>query len=309
MGRGIMAIDGLTGTVIWQAGPAPNGALYTQTVSGMTHSIAADLTVLDGNADGYVDRIYAADTGGDIWRVDTDDANPGNWTVTRLASLGGTGASERKFLYPPDVVFASADQNYDAVLIGSGDREHPFDTSVANRFYMLKDINIGLASTDLDIVESDLYDASANLIQDGTTAERSAAQVSLTSARGWYIQLGAGEKVVGNAITLAGTTYFGTNRPTPEAEGVCKPNLGEARLYALSYADASATLENNATTGLTAGDRSRVRAGGGYPPSFVPISVSLNGKIYQGVISGTQVLTAPVQAGKRKRTFWFFERE
>jgi hypothetical protein len=39
----------------------------------------------------------------------------------------------------------------------------------------------------------------------------------------------------------------------------------------------------------------------------VPISVQLNGKIHQGVISGTQVLTAPVQAGKRKRTFWFRE--
>jgi hypothetical protein len=35
--------------------------------------------------------------------------------------------------------------------------------------------------------------------------------------------------------------------------------------------------------------------------------VSINNKIHQGVISGTQVLTAPVQAGKRKRTFWFME--
>ena len=309
MGRGIMAIDGLTGTVIWQAGPAASGSLYSRTVSGMTHSIPSDLALMDRNGDGYVDRIYAPDTGGDIWRVDTDDANPANWTVTRLASLGGTGASERKFLYPPDVVFSAADENFDAVLIGSGDREHPFDTTVANRFYMLKDTNLGVTSTDLNIVEGELYDASANLIQDGTTAERAAAEVGLTSARGWYIQLGAGEKVVGNAITLAGTTYFGTNRPTPAAVGVCKPNLGEARLYALSYENASATLENNAVIGLTMGDRSRVRPGGGYPPSFVPISVSLNGKIYQGVISGTQVLTAPVQAGKRQRTFWFFERE
>jgi type IV pilus assembly protein PilY1 len=55
------------------------------------------------------------------------------------------------------------------------------------------------------------------------------------------------------------------------------------------------------------GDRYKVRAGGGFPPSFVPISVSINNKIHQGVISGTQVLTAPVQAGKRKRTFWFME--
>src|SRR4029434_4137043 len=33
MGRGIMAIDGLTGDVIWQAGPAPAGSSYSSTVA------------------------------------------------------------------------------------------------------------------------------------------------------------------------------------------------------------------------------------------------------------------------------------
>ena len=88
---------------------------------------------------------------------------------------------------------------------------------------------------------------------------------------------------------------------------MCTPNLGEARLYGVSFQDGSATIENNGSTGLTLTDRYRVRAGGGYPPSFVPISVQLNGKVQQGVISGTQVIAAPVQAGKRRRTFWFRE--
>jgi type IV pilus assembly protein PilY1 len=307
MGRGIMAIDGSTGDVIWQAGPNPAGSTFVHTVGGMLYSIASDLMAVDRNADGYVDRVYAPDTGGNVWRVNTHDDDPAAWTVTRLAALGGTGAAARKFLYPPDVVFAQGKQNYDAVLIGSGDREHPHDTGVANRFYMLKDTETGLSSTDLSIVESSLYDASANLVQDGTATEQSTAKASLTSAAGWYVALLPGEKVVGNSVTLAGTTFFGTNRPTPAADGVCTPNLGEARIYALSFRDGAATMENNASAGLSAGDRYRVRAGGGYPPSFVPISVTINNKIHQGVVSGTQVLTAPIQAGKRKRTFWFLE--
>ena len=39
----------------------------------------------------------------------------------------------------------------------------------------------------------------------------------------------------------------------------------------------------------------------------MPISVQLNGEVQQGVISGTQVITSPVQAGERTRTFWFRE--
>jgi type IV pilus assembly protein PilY1 len=312
MGRGIMAIDGITGNVIWHAGASPGGASFTLTVPGMDHSVASDLTVLDRDFNGFADRVYIPDTGGKIWRADIDPDpsqpnSPSGWNVTLLASLGGTGASARKLLFPPDVVYANGTQTYDAVLIGSGDREHPVDTSVNDRFYMLKDTNTGPLSTDLNIVESELFDATGNLIQDGTSTERASAKLELTAARGWYIALGSGEKVVGNSITLAGTTFFGTNRPTPPAPGVCTPNLGEARLYSLSYLDGSATLENNGSAGLSLGDRSRVRPGGGYPPSFVPISIQINGKIHQGVISGTQVITSPVQAGKRRRTFWFRE--
>jgi type IV pilus assembly protein PilY1 len=49
---------------------------------------------------------------------------------------------------------------------------------------------------------------------------------------GCYIELANGEKVVNASTTFRGTTYFGTNKPTPPAPNVCKANLGEARTYA-----------------------------------------------------------------------------
>ena len=83
--------------------------------------------MLDGNGDKLTDRIYFADTGGNIWRVDL----PGNalptssqntWQINQLASLGGgNAANDRRFFNAPDVVRIRFDGNpIDAVLIGSG---------------------------------------------------------------------------------------------------------------------------------------------------------------------------------------------
>ena len=146
MGRGVMVLDATTGNPIWQAGPAPAGATYNKTVSGMTHAIPAALTLYDSDRDGNIDRIYAVDTGANVWRINVNDADPTNWTVNQLASLGGTGANARKFLSQPDVIPADPTNNFDSLLLGSGDREHPFDTAIQNRYYMIKDDH-GLTAT------------------------------------------------------------------------------------------------------------------------------------------------------------------
>ncbi|MDB5757690.1 MAG: pilus assembly protein PilY, partial [Burkholderia sp.] len=85
MGRGVMVLDALTGAPLWQAGPSAAGATYNQTVAGMTYAIPANVTLFDSNGDGKIDRIYAADTGANVWRINVDDASPTNWTVTKLA--------------------------------------------------------------------------------------------------------------------------------------------------------------------------------------------------------------------------------
>ena len=109
----------------------------------MDYAIQSDVTVVKNESGGATNRAYVGDTGGNMWRVDFRYDAVNGWSntlVTQLASVGGSGAVKRKFQYPPDVVGGRPfGFNYDAVLIGSGDREHPFDTSVTNRFYMFKD--------------------------------------------------------------------------------------------------------------------------------------------------------------------------
>ncbi|MGE5626309.1 MAG: pilus assembly protein [Bacillota bacterium] len=307
VGRGIFVADAVTGQLLWQAGPNPSGATTNDTVAAMTHSIPSDITVYDSNRDGFADRLYVGDTGGNIWRVDINDANPVNWVVTKLASLDDTTTSgHRKFLFQPDVVFNNdSNGTFDAVLIGSGDREHPFNTTTTNRFYMIKDAH-SLSETAgfTTITESNLYDATQNLVQVGTTTQKSAAASALLAASGWFVTLNTGEEVTGSSISAAGTTVFNTNQPSPPSSNVCTANLGIATQYALSFVNASATQSNTNSTTLTTADRSEVMQGGGLPPSPVLVVVNINGQYVQGVVTGTTVRTFTGTIGARARIYW-----
>jgi type IV pilus assembly protein PilY1 len=291
-GQGIFVIDGVTGDLIKH--------IY---VDGMG-SMPADLTVIDRNGDGYFDRIYATDTKANIWRVDIDNIDPALWAVHKLAALGGTasGADRRKFLNKTDIVYGA---DYDAVLVGSGNREQPFETTVQNRFYMLKDTNVGLTGGSLcstgavlrPCVESDLTDVTANPFQDATAVV----------PKGWYMTLGTGEKTVGNAVTVSGTTFFGTNRPVPAAPGVCSSNLGEAKLYSVNFATAAAPTTKDAKGNITVFPRYSIIPGGGFPPSPVYARVIVNNKEVDVICTGSNCQPPPgiATTTKRSRTYWY----
>jgi Tfp pilus tip-associated adhesin PilY1 len=262
MGRGIFIVDAITGAMVWEAVPSCSGITAAcKAVSGMVYSIPSDLTLLDRNSDGKIDRLYATDTGGNVWRVDLEPSAgfaPANWNVTKLAALGcnggtcASGTTPRKFFYPADVISTNA---YDAVLIGSGDREHPMfadgSYGVTNRFYMLKDIS-GNDGTGTVTTETNLFDATSTPYAD--------------TLNGYYVTLGTGEKVVNAPTTVAGYTYFGTNTPIdPATVASCSTNLGIAKGYKLSP--------------FTGVDTSVVYDGGGLPPTAVAGLVDVNGKI------------------------------
>ncbi len=310
IGRGVMIVNAVTGSLIWQAGPSPSGAEHNLTVSGMTHSMPSEMTVIDRDRDGYADRIYAVDSGANVWRVDIASENPSEWSASKLAVLGGSSSSEaRKFLYPPDVVYSSDGNGpFDAVLLGSGDREKPFNTATSNQFYMLKDRRTGLGgSAPPTITVSELYDATDNLVQSADAAIRLAAVAELQGYRGWYIQLAPGEKVVGSAVTLAGNVYFSTQEPTAPDPNTCVGSLGTARIYVMGYKDATPTPAYGRPGQVpSAFDRSMVVPGGGFLPSPTPIIVKIGDRLYQTVSFGPNIVSIDdATLDRRKRAYWY----
>ena len=314
-GRGIYMVHALTGDLLWEAGP--EASLTGGLIPGldltpasfpvkMQHSIAADLMVLDTTRNGFADRIYAADTGGNVWRANIASQNLGDWNVRHLASLG----EDQKFFYPPNVVLrGDSDRDYDAILLGSGNREDPLDMwgPVDSYFYMLKDR--GTAEGDTIVCENktagtcELFDATDNTIQSGTEEEQADAIGDLAGARGWYFELlGEGEKVVSGSLTTGGVTTFNTNQPAPPEPGSCVSNLGIAREYQVSFTDATIPV-----TGGELGPEGRWSevAGGGFPPTPVSAIVEIDGQIVEVRISGTDAQrTAGGAIGAREKVWW-----
>lgn len=289
MGQGIFVVNGRTGALIKHIAPAGMG------------SMPADLTVLDREGDGKADRIYAPDTKGNVWRVDIDDVEPSKWAAYQIASLGGTGADGRKFLNKIDVVYG---KTFDAVLVGSGDREHPTATGVVDRFYMLMDTNIGKTgglfcgtAPLATCTHANLTDVTNNPYQTGSLP---------AGSNGWYLTFATGEKLVSSPVTVFSTVIFGTNLPAASKPGMCG-NLGEARLYQIGFKTGNAVQDANADGVVDANDRFDVLKGGGYPPSPVYSPVTIDGKRRDVVCVGTRCFK-PGGANfdtTRRRTYWY----
>ncbi len=181
-------------------------------------SFPASVTVMDSNNDGLHDRIYANDSGGNIFRIDVlriteaNNKEQADWSLIQLARLGidnKSGGAEnsppdqgndRRFLYQPAV--ASTLYNgikYDAVAVGSGNRAHPVppvdegDTkSVIDRFFVIRDMNTAITQfkkncTDSDIhcteipnviIDDQLYNTTLNHVQQATGTQQGAAEAT-----------------------------------------------------------------------------------------------------------------------------------
>ncbi|WP_151638702.1 pilus assembly protein [Noviherbaspirillum aerium] len=275
-------------------------------------SVAADVSFVDADGDGYPDYAYAADTGGNLYRVDFVSSNKtvqgsAGWTMRRVAFTNG---GYRKFLFAP-AVLANKDKVY--VAIGTGDREHPLGTqypfreNVLNRFYVFKD---DLAST---TTAADL-DSLANYTN--STSCSTPAVLPQSELKGWYMDLnqyGTGEQTVTTALIAGGMVTFSTNRPVPKAAS-CSASLGEARGYWVNLLNASGAV---GVTGNCGGTRSSVFVGGGLPPSPVLAnSVPINKKNTTVVIGATRRTGSgadisispqeikPIISSKRKRAYF-----
>ncbi len=243
LGSDVYIVDALTGELIWslKGNSVPGSAL-------LTHSIPGDIRVLDMDNDGTLDRLYFADTGGYVWRVDiktgvdtsgTVTALSLDSTLTKLADLGATtdgDGDRRKFFYEPDTAMRLAQgKPVLTVSLGSGYRTHPLDTGDNDRFYVLLDENVyNVPPSDFTaITESQLISVSDLR----NSAEGNILHID--DKKGWYYPLAHnGEKVLASSLTFLDKVVFTTfalanAEGADSVAGVCSPAENTSRAYIL----------------------------------------------------------------------------
>lgn len=274
--------------------------------------------VLLKDSDGNITHVYGADTGGYVYRVNvgTYDGTVSGWTSNSAASdITIANLSEtdnaRKFINGVDVVEYAT---YNAVLVGSGDREHPmlnnypcgdYSTTpgnfVQNAFYMIKDVPNAYPGTPWS-PSNGMTNVSDNLT----------ATAASIGAGGWYFNFGTCEQTINKSITIGGTVYFGTNQPNQTVANSCTNNLGIARGYAVDF------ITGNPVSG---GVRSSVFAGGGLPPSPVAGVVEVDGQRVPFLLGGAKPgdpnnpNPSPLEGqkvpidpkGTRTRVYWYIQ--
>lgn len=290
MGRGIFIVDADTGALLWRAGPAAIAPATAPnlTLANMVYSIPARITTIDVDGDGYTDRLYAGDMGGQLWRIDINNADDDNASVSatggRIANLAADSSTtdNRRFYNSPDVAVILEDGKapYISIVAASGYRAHPLQTATHDRAYMIRDHNVyDVPATYTTLTEADLFDTTANLIGEGSTALIiTTAKDTLNSKQGWFITFQewdgtnatyVGEKALSEPLILNGVAIFTTFIPASAglSSSSCKANDGTGAIYYVNVVDGTPTRDNSEDGNVTRVDRRILLARGGIPPT------------------------------------------
>ena len=236
-----------------------------------TYAVPSDVTAIntDFDSQNYVDRLYVGDLGGNVWRIDVDDALKGNWKGELLASLSNGAGEKRKFFFPPAVAPQDHPFTFHAVYIGSGDKEHPLLTgsttpaTTDDRMFMLMDdpsLNSGGGTPDTggrSALPTPTTLATLVDIADVSTTGADATSListsnSLKGRQGWSRRLQNGEKVI-NATTVfrlqaqISRLRFGTYAPLVQLNACTPP--GEGRLNEIDSLTGDLLAINGAAAG------------------------------------------------------------
>jgi len=266
VGRAFFVVDIKTGYIIKQFSG----------LADMDQCFAAPPTAVDLNMDGYIEKVYIGDLGGQMWVFDLSNSLVTNWTGQVLFRAPSSPTEKHMIFYQPAVAF---DKNrIPWVYFGTGNREDPNDfNNPPERFFAIKDDGSGypppITIGELDNVTADSQNT-----------------FNVASKKGWYIELYKGgqslEKVLAKPTMFNQIVYFTTYKNV-DTEDPCS-GAGVSSLYAVEYRSGGGALGVDELSDFSgpAGDRSKEVGIGAPSTPVVSVNMKAQGSIIIGTTSG-----------------------
>lgn len=257
---------------------AANGSIIREIELPSTGNLGSPLAS-DTNFDMVADRVYVADTLGNVWRIDLDGGTPSNWDIPN--SLGddplfiAKDRSNNLQAITAPLSSAFNDKGEHMVFFGTGsfyrngDNEIPQSPSV-DTFYGIIDRGVAIDGRVSLLKQAVIKEET---LASGVNA-RAITDNVLTTESGWYLDLGwlegtgntgaKGERVVAKATLRTDRVIFSTMTPSadPCASGgtsfIMAMNLSSGSRLNYVYFDTNAdgTPDDDDTT--TVGDEENI---------------------------------------------------
>jgi len=213
-GEAIYIVNAEDGTNIWS---------YTSTDAKL-YSAPAPPYAVDINFDGFIDRIYLGDLGGNMYRFSVHDSNTANWFDSKLFDAS---SGQIRPVYT-QAVGSFDTQNHLWIYFGTGDKSDPTAPNAQEKFFAIK--------------EGCPYDASSCTDHSISNLTNYTTQSGEVTNQGWYINMtGQGEKILTPPTVFGGVVYFTTYTPSQSANP-CDAG-GSSTLYAVDYTTGAGRID------------------------------------------------------------------
>lgn len=237
------------------------------------------VSTVDVDGDGFVERVYAGDLQGNLWRFDVSSSDTSNWSSSKLFKAEGPNNNPQPITAAPKVTPHSSTSVSMNVLFGTGRLFSEGDGVVGpdpqvQSFYAIQDERGNTnqvpsrSSSQFNLVEQTIDEQDTSVTP--PTREFSDNSVNVNTNDGWFIDLivndntsnAAGERVVDTPIVVGNRVFFLSQIPD---DSVCafggeswlfemqaeSGGVTQTTLPGLSDAGKGAKRFGQGTTGLT----------------------------------------------------------
>ena len=244
------------GNVLWKATRSSGG------YPDMKFGFATTPTTVDMDGDGFVDLIYAIDVNAQLWRFHRNvNATSASQLFSGgvLAKLGKDAAGSRRRAYKKvdAAVVSAGGEAFVLLAVGTGDRMNPLSASETDRLHVLFDRTATSGKKPSQVITpADLYDATSNVMGEGSDTAKEAAAQKIDASSGWYIDLPLGQKAISAPLISSGIVNFPVYQPNTATLQQCEnTGIGAGLLFRMNVLTAEPVTDFSGDGSLGRTDR------------------------------------------------------